>query len=337
MVFATHERCLDHLAGIGHPERPSRLAAVVDGIVGCGLHEAVIPLDVAPAARDALLAVHPPGFVDALAALGSAGGGRIDDDTIMDGASWDAALLAAGAGLGAIGALDRGEGDAAFCAVRPPGHHATPTRAMGFCLMNNVAIAAASLAARGERVAIVDIDAHHGNGTQAVFDDRADVLFVSLHEYPLYPGTGWLDEIGTGAGRGTTVNVPLPAGATGDVYLDALDRVVVPAVERFGATWLLVSAGFDAHVADPLTGLELRAGDVAAILARLLPLVPAGRRLLMLEGGYDLDALTACAAVTAASCVGVPAPVASHERPTSGGPGRRIVDALVKSHPAVSM
>jgi acetoin utilization deacetylase AcuC-like enzyme len=337
LVFATHERCLDHLASMGHPERPSRLAAVVAGIRSSGLEDAVVPLDATPASRDALLAVHPAGFVDALAALGAAGGGRIDDDTAMDAASWDAALLAAGAGLDAIAALGRGEGDAAFCAIRPPGHHATPTRAMGFCLMNNVAIAAASLAARGERVAIVDIDAHHGNGTQAVFEDRADVLFVSLHEYPLYPGTGRLDEIGRGAGRGATINVPLPAGATGDVYLDALDRVVVPAVERFGATWLLVSAGFDAHVADPLTGLALRAGDVAGILSRLLPTVPPGRRVLLLEGGYDLDALSACAAVTVAACLGEAPVVASAERATSGGPGRTIVDAVVKSHPAVSM
>jgi acetoin utilization deacetylase AcuC-like enzyme len=275
MVFATHEQCLSHLTGSWHPERPARLSAVVDGILAADLRDAMVPVDVAPAPRDALLAVHPEGFVDALAALGAAGGGRIDDDTIMDDGSWNAAQLAAGAGLAAIAALDDGLGSAAFCAVRPPGHHATPTRAMGFCLLNNVAVAAAALAARGERVAIVDIDAHHGNGTQAVFDRTPDVLFVSLHEYPLYPGTGWLDEVGKGDGFGTTLNVPLPGGATGDVYLDALDRVVLPVVERFAPTWLLVSAGYDAHAADPLTDLGLRAGDYADVLARLLPVVPA--------------------------------------------------------------
>jgi acetoin utilization deacetylase AcuC-like enzyme len=186
-------------------------------------------------------------------------------------------------------------------------------------------------------VAIVDIDAHHGNGTQAVFDRTPDVLFVSLHEYPLYPGTGWLDEVGKGDGFGTTLNVPLPGGATGDVYLDALDRVVLPVVERFAPTWLLVSAGYDAHAADPLTDLGLRAGDYADVLARLLPVVPAGRRMLMLEGGYDLDALSACAAVTSAVCCDVTPPIASGERSTSGGPGHANVSAVLESHPALSI
>ena len=179
----------------------------------------------------------------------------------------DGALLAAGAGLAAVDALERGEGTAAFCAVRPPGHHAEPDRAMGFCLLNNVAVTAAALRDRGQRVLIVDWDAHHGNGTQDMFWADPDVMYVSLHEWPLYPGTGRLDDVGVGPGAGTTVNFPLPAGATGDVYLAALDDVVAPLVERFAPDWVLVSAGFDAHRADPLTGLGLPSGDFADLTA----------------------------------------------------------------------
>ncbi len=173
--------------------------------------------------------------------------------------------LAAGAGLTAVAALQRGEGAAAFCAVRPPGHHATPTESMGFCLVSNIAVVAAALADAGERVWIFDFDAHHGNGTQAVFYDDPRVLFVSTHQWPLYPGTGRRTETGVGAGAGTTVNIPLPPETTGDVYLRAFDEVIAPVVDRFAPTWLLISAGFDAHRADPLTDLGLSAGDFAAL------------------------------------------------------------------------
>jgi acetoin utilization deacetylase AcuC-like enzyme len=200
---------------------------------------------------------------------------------------------------------------------------------MGFCLVNNVAVTAAALAASGERVCVVDYDAHHGNGTQEVFYADPRVLYVSLHEWPLYPGTGRLDETGAGAGAATTCNLPLPAGSTGDVYLRALDDVVGPLVERFAPGWVLVSAGFDAHRADPLTGLGLSAGDYGALAARMAELAPGpGRLIAFLEGGYDLDALRASVAATLPGMVGEPARAV--ESPTAGGPGTDVVDAAAR-------
>ena len=329
MLLVSSERCLDHLTGGGHPERPVRLTAVLDGIRGAGLDDALVPVPARPADVGELTMVHDRSHIDAIEAVSAAGGGHVDADTSMSSASWDAARLAAGAGLEAIARLDAGEADAAFCAVRPPGHHATRTRAMGFCLFNNVATAAAALAARGERVLIVDIDAHHGNGTQDAFWDDPRVAFVSLHQWPLYPGTGAIDDVGGPQARGTTVNVPLPAGTTGDTYLQAVDEVVAPLAARFGPTWVLVSAGFDAHRADPITGLGLSAGDYADLTARIVALAPPGRRLAFLEGGYDLDALAA----SAAACVGALAGERLvPEAPTNGGPGRDVVAAVRLVH-----
>jgi len=286
--------------------------------------DALVPVEPRSATREELERVHPAAYLDAIERFCRAGGGRIDADTAANAASWDAAVLAAGAGLACVEALRRGEGDAAFCAVRPPGHHATQTRAMGFCLVNNVAVTAAELAARGERVLIVDYDAHHGNGTQAVFYDDPRVLYVSFHEYPLYPGTGALTETGSGAGEGFTVNFPVPEGTTGDVYLAGIDEVLAPIVAGFEPTWLLLSAGFDAHRRDPITGLGLSAGDFAAITRRLCEFVPAGRRVALLEGGYDLQALADSTAAALGALEGVDV---YPEAPTCGGPGHDVIVA----------
>jgi acetoin utilization deacetylase AcuC-like enzyme len=198
---------------------------------------------------------------------------------------------------------------------------------MGFCLINNVGVTAAVLAERGERVMIVDFDAHHGNGTQDLFYSDPRVLYVSMHEWPLYPGTGALDEVGRGEGLGSTVNFPFPAGATGDAYLAAIDEVVAPIAAQWQPTWLLLSAGFDAHHCDPLTGLGLSSGDFADITARLLGLGAPGKVVAFLEGGYDLEALSNSTAACLAALAGVefrPEPA------TSGGPGRRVPDAALK-------
>jgi acetoin utilization deacetylase AcuC-like enzyme len=328
LLLSTQERFVDHDTGRGHPERPARLAAVLDGIGAAGVADAVVPVAPRPATRAELELVHPPDFLDAVERFCSTGGGALDADTVAGAASWEAAVLAAGAGPDAIERLERGEADSAFCVVRPPGHHATPNRAMGFCLVNNVAVAAAVLAERGERVVVIDFDAHHGNGTQAAFYADPRVLYVSMHEFPLYPFTGRLGEVGVGEGVGTTVNLPMPSGLTGDVALAAMDEVVAPVVEGFAPTWLLVSAGFDGHRRDPLTGLGLSSADFADLTRRALEMAPPGRRLAFLEGGYDLQALHDSAGAFVAALVGQ-----EHrpEAPTSGGPGRAIVDAAVNA------
>jgi acetoin utilization deacetylase AcuC-like enzyme len=326
VLFATHAAYLDHLAGPRHPERPERLSAVLDGAARAGLADALIALEPVAATREELERVHPERYLDRIEGISLLGGGRLDPDTYASAGSWNAAVLAAGAGLTAVRALQEGRGDSAFCAVRPPGHHATMNESMGFCFVNNVAVVAASLAAQGERVLVFDYDAHHGNGTNDIFYADPRVLFVSIHQWPLYPGTGRHDEVGDDEGRGFTMNIPVPAGATGDVYLHAFDHLVAPRVDVFAPTWVIISAGFDAHRSDPITELGLAAGDYAPLTRRVLSLVPAGRRLVMLEGGYDLDALANSSATVLREMADVQGdPI---EPTTSGGPGMVAVDHM---------
>ncbi len=303
-----------------------RVRAALAGLSDAGLQDAVVHLEPRRATFEELSRVHPVAYLEALRAFCEAGGGALDPDTEAGPGSWDTALLAAGAVLAAVDGLDAGAGDAAFVAARPPGHHALPDRAMGFCLFNNVAVAAAVLAERGERVAVVDWDVHHGNGTQAVFWDDPRVLYVSTHQWPLYPGTGALHETGGRRSPGTTINVPLPAGATGDVMLEAFDGLVAEAMEAFVPTWVLVSAGFDAHRADPLAGLALSASDFGALSRRVRGFVPGpGRVVAVLEGGYDLDAVRLSAGATAAALLGVSY---RPEPSTSDGPGAEVLAAV---------
>lgn len=328
--YITDPRFAGHAPGSNHPERPARLDAVERGVLAAGLDGQLVRTLPRSATDDELHQVHHRELLEALTDIDAAGGGRIDADTVMSRGSGVAARLAAGAGLTAIEELDAGRAEAAFCAVRPPGHHATPTRAMGFCLHNNVAVTAASLAARGERVAILDIDAHHGNGTQEVFRDDDRVLFVSWHQWPLYPGTGAIDDIGGPDAPGSTINVPLPAGATGDVYQTSIDELVGPSVETFRPDWILISAGFDAHHADPLTDLGLTAGDVARLVHDIAGFAPApGRTIAFLEGGYDLEAVTRCAQATVTGLSGT---LVLPEPESSGGPGVATVRRAVQIH-----
>lgn len=304
LLLVAHPACADHQAGALHPERPARLAAALEGLRDPRHGARVIELEAPRAARADLELVHRVGYVETLERFCASGGGQLDADTRVGVASWEAALRAAGAGPAAAEALRAGSADLAFLAVRPPGHHALSDRAMGFCLFNNIAITAGRLAQEGERVAIIDWDVHHGNGTQAVFYHRADVLYLSLHEFPAYPGSGWLDETGEGEGLGATFNFPFPTGTGGDVYRKAFDRVVEPLLRRFEPGWVLVSAGYDAHRADPLAGLALVEADYAAMAADLAGVTPTGRTIFFLEGGYDLDALQGSVTSTVAGATG---------------------------------
>ena len=329
VLYVTHQRFADHDTGPCHPERPSRLIAVDEGIDRAGLREAVVPVTAVPAPDEVLEGVHPTSHRLAISNFSMTGGGYIDGDTHVGIHSWEAARLAAGAGIETIRRLELGEGSVGFCAIRPPGHHALSQQAMGFCLMNNVAVAAAHLADRGERVLVVDYDAHHGNGTQDIFWNDPRVFYVSLHEWPLFPGTGHLSEIGGEDARLTTMNFPLPAGATGDVYRRAIDDVIGPAVTEWDPTWLLLSAGFDGHRRDPITDLGLTSGDFADITRVLAELVPAGRLVIFLEGGYDLEALSLSTGSMLSALVddGAYRP----EHPTSGGPGEVVSNAVLKN------
>ena len=304
VLIGTHEEFAEHDTGRGHPERVARLTAVMAGVAASGLGEGAVPFAPRRATWEELERVHDEGLIGGLESFCRRGGGDLDADTVASPGSFDAALRAAGAGIDAADRLLAGEGEAAFLAVRPPGHHALSNRVMGFCLFNNVAVTAAALTARGERVAIVDWDAHHGNGTQDIFYDDPGVLFISFHQYPFWPGTGSMREVGTGAGHGTTVNLPMPAGTSGDAYRMGLDEVIVPAIERHRPDWVLVSAGFDAHRADPITDLGLSAGDFADFTAVVKEVAPAGRLIAFLEGGYDLEALEASVSACVAGLAG---------------------------------
>ena len=323
VLFTTVASVDQHDTGPAHPECSDRLRAVSQGIERAGIADALTELPGRPATEDELSLAHDPRYLEALARLADAGGGNLDPDTPTVAGSWMTAVHAAGAGLAAIEALQRGDGHAAFVAVRPPGHHATADRGMGFCLVNNVAVGAASLAAAGERVLIVDWDVHHGNGTQDIFWDDPRVLYVSTHQSPAYPGTGRANEVGGPNAHGLTVNIPFPPGSAGDGALAAVDEIAAPVIERFAPTWVLISAGFDAHRDDPLADLVWSAGDFAALTKRVAAFAPRpGRVVAYLEGGYDLSALARCSGATVAALAGstwVPEPV------TSGGPGRDAV------------
>jgi acetoin utilization deacetylase AcuC-like enzyme len=296
-LLYTHQACLDHDPGRYHPESPDRLRAVLEALDAPEF--ARLDRREAPeASLDDIARVHPRGFVERmLAAVPASGHAGIDADTILSPASGRAALHAAGAVVAAVDAVVAGEANNAFCAVRPPGHHAEPLRAMGFCLFNNVAIGA--LRAREvhglNRVAVVDFDVHHGNGTQACFYDDPSLFYASTHQFPLYPGTGAASETGVG----NIVNVPLPPMAGSRQFRLGFSRDILPALDAFRPEMVLISAGFDAHRSDPLAQLLLDEADYSWVTEELVAIArrhAGGRMVATLEGGYDLAALGASAA-----------------------------------------
>jgi acetoin utilization deacetylase AcuC-like enzyme len=290
-----HPESLDHDTG-PHPERVDRIRAITQVLNAEGLTRVSPFREPPPATLEQVTRVHQTGYVASVERLARQGGGALDVDTVVSSGSYRAALRAAGGAIAAATAVSRSEARRAFSLARPPGHHARPSMAMGFCLFNNVAIAAreAQAALGVGRVAIVDLDVHHGNGTQESFYEDGGVLFASTHQYPFYPGSGGINELGAGAGRGATLNLPLPAGCGDAEYLAALDRAVVPKLERFRPELLLISLGFDAHWADPLAMMQVSIGGYVAMVERLASLADAlcqGRLALVLEGGYNLEAL----------------------------------------------
>jgi len=303
----THAACLGHDMGPGHPERPARLQAIMAALEAEPfqyLERAEAPL----ATVEQLCRVHPQRYVQSiLQSVPAAGLFALDPDTTLSPGSGEAALRAAGAACAAVDAVAAGEVANAFCAVRPPGHHAEPGTAMGFCLFNNVAVGA--LQARAvhglRRVAVVDFDVHHGNGTQAMFEGDPEAFYASTHQMPLYPGTGAVSE----TGLGNICNAPLPPYAGSEEFRAAMESRILPALDRFRPDFLLISAGFDAHRADPLANLELEEEDFVWATDRLLAVADrhaGGRVVSTLEGGYDLDALAASAAAHVLALMAVP-------------------------------
>ena len=295
IAYVIDEVFAGHRPPSAHPERPERIVAVTRCLRDIGLDARGIQLPSRPATEGELGRVHAAGYIDELSSALPGNSGWLDPDTYFSPGTWDAALAAAGGAVDVTRAVMSGRVKRGLAAVRPPGHHAEADTAMGFCLFNNIAVAARIARDDGAaRVAIVDWDVHHGNGTQHMFYSDPSVLFMSVHQYPFYPGTGAPDEIGSGDGRGATINVALPAGCGDADYDAAFDEVLMPALRRFAPDLVLVSAGFDGHAADPVASMRLSTEGYGRLTQRVCIAADAvadGRVVAVLEGGYDLDGL----------------------------------------------
>ena len=300
VAFSTDQIYFAHQppGGTPHPERSDRLAAILQQLDTSGLLDRMDHLPERDATDEELLAVHTRDLLVTVDAHAAAGGGWADADTFIGPSSPAAARRVAGAALAATDAVLGGAATSAFVAARPPGHHATRGRAMGFCLFNQVAVAVQAALDRGvERVAVVDWDLHHGNGTQAIFDDEPRVLYVSTHAYPFYPGTGAIEDRGVGAASGTMVNIPLPGGAGDAAFRAAYGQVAVPALEAFGPELVFVSCGWDSHARDQLGPLAVSTAGYTAVARMIVDAANRlcdGRLVAVLEGGYDEHALAHC-------------------------------------------
>ena len=295
----TDQRMLDHVPPPGHPERPERLRAILRHLERTGLSQACQAGTVRTATDEELTRVHTPGYVATISEIAAEGGGHVEVDTWMSQGSHLAARLSAGAAVEAVSWVFESVHRHAICLVRPPGHHARPNEPMGFCLFDNVAVAAADARDRMglERILIVDFDVHHGNGTQEIFYADGRVAFFSIHRYPFYPGTGAADETGTGLGLGFTRNVPLPFGVSRSEYRDAYRAVLEKLADRVRPELVLVSAGFDAHAEDPVGSLGLEVEDFDLLTRDIVAVAEMhcqGRIVSLLEGGYNVPILAAC-------------------------------------------
>ncbi len=293
---------LQHDTGPGHPERPDRLRSIVERLHRAGLIDQTTQIASRPAKVEELMRVHTREMIDRVRIASARGPVRLDADTTVSHQSYQAALRAAGGLLACCDAVMRGDVENAFAIVRPPGHHAERDRSMGFCLFNNVAVAARDMQERHglPRIAIIDWDVHHGNGTQHIFDEDPSVFYASLHQHPLYPGTGMRSEEGRGEGIGTTLNIPLPSGSDDDNYARAFEEVE-RAVTSFQPDAILVSAGYDAHHRDPLASMSMTEAGFALLTDRVRQLAHDlcdDRLIVTLEGGYDLDGLSGSVVAT---------------------------------------
>lgn len=304
---------VQHRAPSGHPERPARAEAVRDALIAAGIAQRGTHVAIRPATDAELSRVHAASYLQELERTVAGNEGWLDPDTYFSRGTWSAARAAAGSAAELAIRVMSGELAQGLAVVRPPGHHATIAQAMGFCLLNNVAVAAAAARVAGAaRVAIVDWDVHHGNGTQDIFWDDPDVLYLSVHQFPYYPGTGAPTELGGERARGATINVGLPAGSRDADYAAVFDHVFLPALARFAPDLLLISAGFDAFEHDPLAGMRVTHAGFAAMANRLRAAAErwsGGRVVAVLEGGYDLDGLAGGMTATLAALTGAAPPL----------------------------
>jgi len=334
-----HPFYLEHSNPQGHPEQSRRLSASYELLKKESLLSKLRKIAPSEAAEEIICGVHSGQYVKQVKEIAESGGGYIDADTFVSPASYRAARLAVGGVLSAVDNVLGGESRRAFCLLRPPGHHATAQIGMGFCIFNNLAVGAkyALEKYRISRILIVDWDAHHGNGIQDIFYDSPNVLYISLHQYPLYPGTGALDEVGRGEGQGHNVNIPLPAGSGDEIFREAFLRIITPIASQFKPQLVMVAAGYDGHFADPLASLALTDAGYARMTKEILSLAVSsgGRVVFSLEGGYELDALSRSILATIDKLV----TVRNDEGPESSdvfkeavqvAHGRRILDLAIE-------
>lgn len=305
-----HPIYLEHDTGM-HCETSSRLTGIMSRLKDSGTMERLIPLNARAASIDQVARVHSPSYIAGIESFAKCGGGYLDGDTVASALSYEAALYAAGGVISAVDAVMSGDVTYSFALVRPPGHHAVYSAAMGFCIFNNIAIAARDAVTKYklDRVMIVDFDVHHGNGTQDAFYTESDVLYFSTHQYPFYPGSGGVTEIGNGEGEGYTVNVPMPGGCGDAEYMRAFEEVLVPVSERFKPQLILISAGYDAHWADSIAGMQVSAPGytrMTTILKKLADELCSSRLVFALEGGYNVEALAVSVDATINVLLGSP-------------------------------